>query len=479
MTDEVLWLDATAQADLVRRGELKPRELVDAAIARIEAVNPALNAVITPLYEKARAAADRSLPDGPFRGVPFLLKDAVAHSAGDPYHCGMQVLKDAGWTAADDTWLVQRYRAAGFVIVGKTNLPELATSVTTEPLAYGATHNPWNLDHSPGGSSGGAGAAVASGMVAVAHGNDMGGSIRIPASECGLVGLKPTRARNTLGPYLGEYWAFTTHEHVLTRTVRDTAAVLDATAGPAPGDPYCAPAPARPFLEEAGADPGRLRVGIRTRRRMSNDDVHPNCAAAVANTARVLESLGHHVENVDLPALDDPSLMEAIGPLFGVFVARDLDRWSAALGREIQPSELEPWNQQMVELGRSVGAPQYLAAIEAANTYARGVAQWWADGWDVLVTPQLAEPPPRLGVLAPTRDFAEMYETVSAMATFTLPFNLTGQPAVSLPLHWNADGLPIGVQFAAAFGREDVLLRLASQLEVAMPWADRRPPEPV
>ncbi len=284
MNDDFAWMDATAQAELVRAGDATPAELVDAAIARIEKLNPQLNAVIHRLDEKAAAAAaDPSLPDGPFRGVPFLVKDGVCHTAGDPFHCGMQVLKDIDWHEDTDTWLAERFRAAGFVFLGKTNLPELASSVTTEPLAYGATHNPWNLDYSPGGSSGGAAAAVAAGVVAVAHGNDMGGSIRVPSSACGLVGLKPTRARTTLGPDFGEFWGPLTHEHVLTRTVRDTAAVLDATAGPGPGDPYSAPVPDRSFASDVGAAPGtaayrvpyhahrRRGVASRVRRRRRGD----------------------------------------------------------------------------------------------------------------------------------------------------------------------------------------------------------------
>ena len=294
MTDETAWLDATAQAELVRSGAATPSELVEAAVARIDALNPQLNAVIYDRAERARAEAAGPLPAGPFRGVPMLLKDAVAHTAGDPYHCGMRALKEAGWVEREDTWLVERFRAAGFVIVGKTNTPELASAATTEPLAYGPTHNPWDLGCSPGGSSGGSAAAVAAGMVAVAHGNDMGGSIRVPSSMCGLVGLKPSRGRGTLGPDFGEFWAMTTHEHVLTRTVRDTAAVLDAIAGPGVGDPYTAPRPNRPFAAEVGADPGRLRIGFRA-------DA-PGVGAfeageqAVRTVAAQLEALGHVVE---------------------------------------------------------------------------------------------------------------------------------------------------------------------------------------
>ena len=479
-SDTSRWLDATAQAELVAKGDVTPQELVEAAIARIEADNPRVNAVITTMYDKARASLDH-LPEGPFRGVPFLLKDAVAHSAGDPYHCGMQVLKDAGYIAQHDTTLVTRYRAAGFVILGKTNLPELAFSITTEPRAYGATRNPWDLDHSAGGSSGGSGAAVAAGMVAVAHGNDMGGSIRVPSSACGLVGLKPTRARNSLGPDFGDYWGLTTHEHVLTRSVRDTAAVLDATSGPAPGDPYFAPPPPRPFVDEVGADPGRLRIGFRTRGPGRADDAHDDCIAAVTNTVRLLESLGHDVEPVDLPALDDAAYSEATGSLFAVFLAREVDRWSRILGREIQLSELEPFNAQTAEAGRGMSGAQYLAGTEAANHYSRGLAAWWdpeapGGGWDILVTPQLGAPPPRIGELGPDSDFETCFARMGVLGTFTMPFNLTGQPAVSLPLYWNDAGLPIGVQLAAAYGREDVLLRVAAQLEAAQPWTDRHPP---
>ena len=475
--DDFTWMDATAQAELVRTGDVTPSELLEAALARIEALNPALNAVIFNRSAKARVeAADPALPDGPFRGVPFLLKDAVAHSAGDPYHCGMQVLKDAGWVAPNDTWLVERFRAAGFVICGKTNLPELASSVTTEPVAYGATHNPWDLDRSPGGSSGGAGAAVASGMVPVAHGNDMGGSIRFPASMCGLVGLKPSRARTTLGPDFGEYWAMTTHEHVLTRTVRDTAGVLDSTAGAGVGDPYTAPPPERPFLEEVGTDPGRLRVGFRSMLAGNDADSHPDCVEAVRVACELLERLGHSVEPTGFEELDDPRFAEAIPVVFPVFIARELDRWSEMLGRDIAFSELEPWNAMQAEIGRAVSGSQYVAAIEQAQGYTRGLAGWWENGFDLLVTPTLGEPPFPLGYLAPDVDPMDAFGRLSGLTSFSMPFNVSGQPAISLPLHWNGDGLPIGVQLVAAYGREDVLLRVASQLEQAQPWAQRRPP---
>jgi amidase len=475
MTDDFAWMDATAQAEAVRAGDVTPTELVEGAIARIEKLNPQLNAVIHRLDEKALAtAADAELPAGPFRGVPFLVKDGVCHTAGDPFHCGMQVLKDLDWHEQTDTWLAERFRAAGFVFVGKTNLPELASSVTTEPLAYGATHNPWNLDYSPGGSSGGAAAAVAAGIVAVAHGNDMGGSIRVPSSACGLVGLKPTRARTTLGPDFGEFWGPLTHEHVLTRTVRDTAGVLDATAGPGPGDPYTAPAPAGRYRDDVGADPGRLRIGIRTTR-TDGAESNPECVAAVDATARLLEELGHDVAPARIDAVETPDI--GFLGIYASAITRDLERWSARIGRTLEPSDLDPINAVTAEMGRAVTGAQYLAALETAQGWSRQVTSWWADGNDVLVTPTMPEPPARLGELAPDVD-----DPIAAMprmgnyAMFTSLFNITGQPAISLPLHWTADGLPIGVQLVGPYGREDVLIRLASQLEQARPWAGRRPP---
>jgi amidase len=407
--------------------------------------------------------------------VPFLLKDAVAHSAGDPYHCGMRVLREAGWVEPADTWLVERFRAAGFVIVGKTNTPELAASVTTEPLAYGPTRNPWAPGRSTGGSSGGSAAAVASGMVAVAHGNDMGGSIRIPSAMCGLVGLKPSRARGTLGPDFGEYWAMTTHEHVLTRSVRDTAAVLDAVAGPGVGDPYTAPPPARPFVDEVGADPARLRIGFRTARTGGLGESHEDTVTAVQATATLLESLGHEVEPAALPALDAPGFAEAVPVLVPVFIARELDRWSDKLGRSLEPTVLEPQNATLAELGRAVTAGAYVGAYEQLQRWARGVAAWWEDH-DVLVTPTVTAPTPELGYLGPEVDLFESLARMGTFTAFSMPFNVTGQPAISLPVHEGRDGLPVGVQLVAGYGREDLLLRLAGQLEAARPWAARRPP---
>ncbi len=470
VTDDLAVLDATAQAELVARGDVSPLDLVDAAIARIERLDEQLNAVIHRRFGRSRAEAPAAT--GPFAGVPFLVKDAVCHTAGDPYHLGMRALKDAGWIEPDDTWLAARFRSAGFVFVGKTNTPELATSITTEPLAYGPTHNPWDLTRSTGGSSGGSAAAVAAGLVPVAHGNDMGGSIRFPASMCGLVGLKPTRARTTLGPDFGEYWGPLTHEFVLTRSVRDTAAVLDAVAGAATGDPYTAPPPLRPFRNEIGVDPGALHIGFRTQT-PDGKPSHPDVITAVEGTAKLLGELGHKVDAAAIPALDD-SFNQAYVTVLATAVARDIARWNLRLGRDIT-DELEPMNAFFAAMGSQISGVDCVVAIEQLQAWTRRVASWWDDN-DVLVVPTSPEPPVPLGYIAPTNTDPAVGDRMGRLVGFCSPFNVTGQPAISLPLHWNDAGLPIGVQLVAAYGREDVLLRIASQLETARPWHDRRPP---
>jgi amidase len=473
---ELAFLDATAQAELVRAKVLSPLELVEHAIARIEAVNPQLNAVISPRFESARAeAVSTGLPEGPFRGVPFLLKDLDAYSANDPYHCGIHVLKKVGWKADGDSHLAAKFRGAGLISLGKTNTPELGLAVTTEPAAYGATRNPWNPAHSTGGSSGGSSAAVASGMVPAAHASDGGGSIRIPASECGLVGLKPSRGRVSLGPDYGEYWAGLVISSVVTRSVRDTAAMLDAICEPMPGDPYVAPTPAQPFRAEVGADPGSLRIGII--RKLVAFEIHEDCRQAVEVARVALERLGHRVEDSQPAALDDPGLTQHFLNVVMSWTAAALDEWGLKLGRTLGPQDVEPSTWAMAELGRAVTATQYVTTIEALSRYTRQMASWWSEGFDVLVTPTIAAPPPLLGELCPTaEDPLSGLAKMLPIAPFTGPFNVTGQPAISLPLHWNRAGLPIGVQLVAAYGRENVLLRLAAQLERALPWSDRRPP---
>ena len=468
--------DATDQAELVQSGQASPSELVDEAIERIERLDPEINALVTPLFDKARAAAADGLPDGPFRGVPFLLKDLAAHSEGDPMYEGMGFLRGLGWVEEHDSELTRRFREAGFVFLGKTSTPELGILSTTEPRAFGATRNPWDPSRSTGGSSGGSGAAVAAGMVAAAHASDGGGSIRIPASACGLVGLKPSRGRVSLAPQFGDIMGGLVAELAVTRSVRDAAAILEAVHGPAPGEPYVAPPAERPYTEEVGADPGRLRVGLLTSAPGGQVEVQPDCVEAAESAGRLLESLGHSVEIADLPALNDPGYVPQFLVRWTSGIAWNLDYWSRRTGREIGPDDVEPSTWALAEQGRSHSGAAYLSAVEYAQAAARRAAEWWASGFDLLLTPTLAEPPPPIGAYDHPPE-EPLYPIVRAvpLAIFTAAFNATGQPAISLPLHENADGLPIGVQLVAELGREDVLLRVASQLEEAAPWSGRRP----
>jgi amidase len=469
-------MDATAQAELVATGQVKPLELVDLAIDAIERLNPKLNAVITPLFDKARQTASGPLPDGPFRGVPMLLKDLACHSAGDPMYEGMKFLRQAGWIEREDTYLAAGFRAAGFIFLGKTNSPELGILPTTEPLAFGPTRNPWDPSRSTGGSSGGSAAAVAARMVPLAHANDGGGSIRIPASECGLVGLKPSRGRTSLGPDYGDVMGGLVAEGVVTRSVRDCAAVLDAVAGPRPGDPYVAPEPAGPYRNEVGSDPGRLRIGLMTTVPGGGETVHPDAVAAAEAGAKLLESLGHDVEVSHPVAMDDDAYTGNFITMWSAGNAWSLDYWARKVGREPTSDDVEPLTWALVEMGRSITAPQWLAAREWLQANSRRMASWWGDH-DLLLTPTIAEPPPALGSFdsPPDNPLAGLFRA-AALVPFTPPFNVTGQPAISLPLHWNGEGLPIGVQLVAGYGREDRLIRLAAQLEEAQPWADRCPP---
>lgn len=468
--EDLCWVDAVGQAELVRKGEVSATELVELAIDRIERLDPTIGALVDRRFDRARDEA-RQPGKGPFAGVPFLLKDAVQHSEGDRYQHGMAFLRDHPWTSPADTELTRRYRAAGLVLLGRTKVPELTASPTTEPLAFGPTHNPWALDRSPGGSSGGSGAAVAAGMVPVAHGNDMGGSIRIPASCCGLVGLKPTRDRTSLAPDLGEYWGPLTHEHVLARTVRDSAAVLDATAGQVPGDLHGAPPPAGPWAAELGRDPGRLRVGLMTTT-PAGGPVDAECVEAATDTARLLEGMGHTVDVLDGSALRSETGPAAMGALIAAGSARDVGQWEERLGAKA--TDLEPMTAVMVERGRALTAIELVDATDALGRWSRQIAAA-TQPFDIVLTPTMASVPPRLGTLSADRPVSETMPGISAMAAFALPFDISGQPAISLPLWWTADGVPVGVHFVAPWGREDLLFRLAAQLEEARPWADRHP----
>jgi amidase len=467
-----MWLDATAQAELVRRGEASARELVDAAIDRIEALNPRLDAVIRTRFEQARAEAAGTLPDGPFRGVPILFKDLGCLVAGEPTAFGLGPLRELAWPVT--SYLAGQFLAAGFVPLGRTNVPEMGTTVTTEARSFPPARNPWHTGHSTGGSSGGSAAAVASGMVAVAHANDGGGSIRIPASECGLVGLKPTRARVSQGPLTGEAWAGGVADGVVARTVRDAAGVLDAISGVMPGEPYYAPPLPRPLREEVGAAPGRLRIGFLDRpgSELYSDD--PQCREAVAGAARLLESLGHHVEESAPAAMFE----QEFAGHFNTIIAADSEAtfrvFEDALGRPIDDADIEPRNAFYRQVGRGLSAGAYLLSRAWFGLWARRMADWWA-GHDLLLTPTLGAPPPELGWFTAAGPEHEGGR-IASFIPYTAQFNMTGQPAVSLPLHWTPGGLPVGVQLVAGYGREDVLVRVASQLEQAAPWDGRRPP---
>ena len=469
--EEFAFMDATEQAELVRCGEVKPLELVEAAIERAELLNPKLNAIVTPMYELARAAAKGSLPDGPFRGVPFLLKDLLAAYAGVRMTSGSRSLRE--FIPPRDSELVIRLKRAGLVILGKTNTPEFGILPTTEPLLFGATHNPWNLDRSPGGSSGGSAAAVAAGIVPFAHANDGGGSIRIPASCCGLFGLKPTRGRNPLGPELGDIMGGLVVEHAVTRSVRDSAALLDATAGPDVGDPYWAPPQHRAYAEEVKSDPGRLRIAFSTKA-PSGAKIHSDCVDAVQDAAKLCSDLGHEVTDA-APEINGPMLVQAFTAVWAAGTASGIDAFAFLTGQTPKVERFEPLTWGLYEMGRQVTGPAYLLAQAALQRMARDVARFM-EKYDAWLTPTLAEPPLHLGTFDSTPDDAlrGFYRAVDYVP-FTPIANATGQPGMSVPLYWNSEGLPVGTHFFGRFGDEGLLFRLAAQLENARPWAKRRP----
>jgi amidase len=462
--------DGVGLAELVARREVTPLELADEAIARIEKHNPTLNAVIRELYDYGRglAAAPGS---GPFRGVPFLLKDIQGNLAGVPTQAGTRFLVDL--PADQDDTLVVRYKAAGLVPLGKTNVPEFGLLPTTESALYGPARNPWNTRYSTGGSSGGSAAAVAAGIVPMAHANDGGGSIRIPASCCGLVGLKPSRARNPLGPVLGDMLSGLIAEHIVSRTVRDTAAMLDCTAGPEPGDPYAVLPPTRPFSEEARTPPGRLRIAFATAP-PGGAPLHPECVAAVEATARLCEELGHIVEPA-APPVDQAQLSQSFLTVWCAGLAMQIEAMAMLTGREIRPELFEGLTWSLYEQGRQITGAQYLIAVALLQIAGRAVGQFH-ERYDCWLTSTLGAPPIALGTIdIEQRDMTVAFAPILDYVPFTPLQNATGQPAISLPLHWTADGLPVGVMFSARLGDEATLLRLAGQLEQARPCTDRRP----
>jgi amidase len=470
LADYAAW-DGLELAALIRRGEITAMEALDTAGAAIERLNPTLNAVTLFMREQAEAAIGSGLPDGPYTGVPFLLKDLAPTAANVPTSAGSRFF--TGVVRPYDTELVRRWRRAGMVVVGKTNTPECGSSGSTEPVATGATHNPWRLGHSPGGSSGGSAAAVAAGIVPVAHASDGGGSIRGPASSCGLVGLKPTRGRNTLAPDAGELWQGFVAEHVVSRSVRDSAALLDATAGYCPGDPHIAPLPEQPFLQDVTTPPGRLRIGVALSG-AGGKSFHQDAQAAVAKVAKLLADLGHAVEESS-PRYDASLLLDAFMVFFAAGVGHAIEEHAAASGKIPSRDLIEGNNLWLWEQSKRIGSTDYLRAIAKVNSVSRQFARFF-DDHDIWLTPTMAEPPPQLGYLhADVDDVPEFFRRLWQFNPINWIYNATGHPAITLPLHWNAADLPIGVMLGAGFGKDGLLFRLAGQIERAAPWRTRRP----
>ncbi|MFK7896970.1 MAG: amidase [Myxococcota bacterium] len=469
---DFLGIDAIDLAGLVRSGAVSPSELLEWSIARCEALNPSLNALVIEHFARARdRVASGALPDGPFRGVPFLLKDLGVKLEGTITSEGSRFFKTA--VAKQSTTLVERYEAAGLVIFGKTASPEFGSSSSTESMAWGETHNPWDLEYSSGGSSGGSAVAVATGIVPAAHASDGGGSIRIPASCCGLFGLKPTRGLTSVGPDFFDVNGGLSVNHVVSRTVRDSAALLDATAGPATYDPYLPPAKERPYLEEVQREPGRLRIGIQAKATLPVE-THPDCARALDETARLCESLGHELEEIAPPPLPGEELWRTFNVMRGTTIAMKVQARERELGRKVTADDLEPQNFSQYEAALRYTAIDHETQRQNIYRWARDVVAHHAR-FDVVLSPTLAGPPPKLGVLDPRRPDEAFANAAMSMAGFTLAYNLSGQPAMSVPLHVNEGGLPIGSMFVGPLGGEGTLLRLAAQLEQAKPWRDRWP----
>ena len=474
LADDTRWLDATAQAELVASGKVTPLEMVNAAIERVERYDGALNALTYRWFDAARQLASSSeLPEGPFRGVPYLLKDLYAAEAGKPLSNGSKAYKAADYVSTEDSTLVSRYKASGLISIGRGNSPEFGSVPVTEPEAWGPTRNPWDLSRTSGGSSGGSAAAVATGIVPIAHASDGGGSIRIPASCCGLVGLKVSQGRISMGPLRDE--SNLGVEHCVSRSVRDSARLLDATHGPGIGDVIIAPTPRRPFVEEVGADPGRLRIGLLDFNPRGGE-VHADCIDGVHKTAKLLESLGHHVEPGFPEILSDNEIGRAFSMLWSTNMGTAIRRFNEALGREMTTDDIEAMNWAQAQFAIGVNAVDYSLAQASSVKFRRAIQSWWSQGWDLLLTPTLSAPPLLIGSLPnnPEHPMTPLM-TGGAWVSFTSQFNISGQPAISLPLHRTAEGLPIGMQLVAAYGREDVLIRVASQLEQAAPWSHLTP----
>ena len=463
--------DALGLAELIRNKEVTAAEVLDATIEQVEALNPKLNAVVHTMFDESHAAVAAGLPDGPFTGAPYAMKDLWIHVKDTPSTSGSRLFADA--VSDHDSTITARLRAAGLVIFAKTNTPEFGLNATTEPVLFGPTRNPYDLARSAGGSSGGSAAAVAARILPAAHATDGGGSIRIPATNCGLFGLKPTRARTPYGPDLGEGANGMSCGHAVTRSVRDSAALLDATHGPAPGDPYCAPAPARPFLEEVGADPGQLRIALMTSG-AGGERIDPECVRAAEEAAKLCEQLGHAVEEA-MPAYDVQAMRRAWRTLVGGNIKNGIDLRGAARGRPAGEDEVERISWLCAEDGARLSGADYAREIQTIHRLGRRFGDFFQT-YDILLSPVLADPPQPLGFSDMMGDDLDVYfDRLFDHVAFTAQFNQSGGPAMSVPLHWTDAGLPVGVHFGADHGNEATLFRLAAQLEQAKPWADRRP----
>jgi amidase len=484
--------DGLGLAELVHKKKVSPAELVEEAIQRIEAHNPKLNAVINKLYERARETTKSTLPDGPFKGVPFLMKDLISTLEGIPTSFGNKLWKDI--PAKVDSELARRWMNSGVVVVGKTNTPEFGLTPYTESETFGPALNPWDTERTPGGSSGGSAAAVAARIVPIASGGDGGGSIRIPASACGLFGLKPTRGRTPSGPEIGETWQGFAIEHVLTRSVRDSAAMLDATAGADIGAPYVIPE-AGPFLKEVDRKPGQLKIAFSTKP-MLGKNVHPDCVQGVEKTVKLLQELGHEVVEA-APQIDGETYSLAFLTILAGQMRADIEEAAEAAGKKVSIDDFDVASFGVGIFGTILKASDYARAIRYLQKVSREIGRFFEE-YDVLLTPVLNQPPVKIGELAPSPSERTMIKTIGrlganwvldaigiikplAAQTFefvpwTPVFNVTGQPAMSVPLHWNAAGLPIGMHFVGHWGDEATLFRLAGQLEKARPWKDKIPP---
>ncbi|WP_070119670.1 amidase [Bacillus marinisedimentorum] len=459
------WMDAVEQADRIRKKEINPEELIKATINRIENINPAINAVTAEMFEEALAAAGKGDVTGPFAGVPFLMKD-LEFFGETSYTAGSRYLKD--FTAPGDSDYAARIRESGLITVGKTNTCEFGLLPTTEPAAYGATRNPWDLAHTAGGSSGGSAAAVAAGIVPMAHASDGGGSIRIPASCTGLFGLKPSRGRNPRNPDTVGLAV----NHCVSRSVRDSAALLDATRGSAPGGPFSAPPPERSYASEVNREPGNLKIAFLTTG-FDGKKIHPDCEASVLDTVKLCSGLGHEVEEAG-PSIHVEKFNKAFSVLWQTSLAQGLTSLSRMLGRAPEEHELEPYTWEVYKRGSEIKGTEYLFALGYMQQTARMMARFFSD-YDLLLTPTLAEPPLQIGELAYQGNPDEYVDRLNGWVPYTPLANTTGIPAMSVPLFQNSEGLPIGVHFMAPFGDEATLFRLAGQLEKAKPWKDTYP----